>query len=399
VATVRARTLRASAGRLALCASLAWPVAIALVSASAPARAQEDPELERLRGAIRESRDRVATYEREHRGLLETVEALDRAAAVIARDLAHVRRVSERARETLERVEAEAAAIRERRKMLERAMSSRAVALYKAGSAGPVRLLFAADGVRDLLSRLNTLELLLGHDIDLLERHRVESAALIEAEVRAREALKSRDEALAQLGERSDQLKRERGTKRKLVARLHQDRSRERAALVELETAARALEETLTSLRRAPAPRSEPLGPPFESLRERLAPPVEAPIVTSFGRVVDAEFKTETFQNGVEFDAPLGAAVRAVAAGLVRYAGWFRGYGKLVILDHGDEYFTISGHLADIQVEVGDEVESRGVIGTVGDTGSLSGPRLYFEVRQGREPQDPRKWLRLRDTG
>ena len=345
-------------------ASVAWLSAIALISAVAPARAEDEPELEKLRGAIRESRDRVATYEREQRGLLETVEALDRAASAITRDLVQIRRVSERARETLERVEAEAAVIRERRKVLERAMSGRAVALYKAGSAGPVRLLFAADGLRDLLSRLNTLKLLLSHDIDLLERHRVESAALFEAE-----------------------------------ARLHQDRTRERAALVELEAAARALEETLTSLRQAPTRRSEPLGPPFASLRERLAPPVDAPIATSFGRVVDAEFKTETFRSGVEFDAPLGLAVEAVAAGQVRFADWFRGYGKLVILDHGDEYFTISGHLADIRVEVGDVVESRGVIGTVGDTGSLSGPRLYFEVRHGREPQDPTKWLRLRDTG
>jgi septal ring factor EnvC (AmiA/AmiB activator) len=380
-------------------ASVAWVAAIALVSTAAPARAEDEPELERLRDAIRESRDRVVTYEREQRGLLETVEALDRAAAVIRRDLAHVRRVSERARETLKSAEAETAAIRERRKVLERAMSSRAVALYKAGSAGPVRLLFAADGVRDMLSRLNTLKLLLGHDIDLLDRHRVESAALIEAEARAREALKGRDEALAQLRERSDQLKREREAKRKLVARLHQDRASERAALVELEAASRALEETLASLRQTPTRKFELLGPPFESLRERLAPPVEAPIATSFGRVVDAEFKTETFQSGLEFDAPLGVAVEAVAAGQVRFAGWFRGYGKIVILDHGGEYFTISGHLADIRVEVGDEVKSRGVIGTVGDTGSLSGPRLYFEVRHGREPQDPRKWLRLRDTG
>ena len=386
-------------------ASLAWILAVVsvsavvLVSVAAPARAEDAPELEQLRGAIRESRDRVATYEREQRGLLETVEALDRAAAAITRDLVQIRRVSERAREILERVEAEAGAIRERRKVLERAMSGRAVALYKAGSAGPVRLLFAADGLRDLLSRLNTLKLLLGHDIDLLERHRVESAALLEAEARAREALKGRDEALARLRERSDQLKGEREAKRKLVARLHQDRARERAALVELETAARALEETLTSLRQTPTRRSEPLGPPFASLRARLAPPVDAPIATSFGRVVDAEFKTETFRSGVEFDAPLGVAVEAVAAGQVRFAGWFRGYGKLVILDHGDEYFTISGHLADIWVEVGDEVESRGVIGTVGDTGSLSGPRLYFEVRHGREPQDPTKWLRLQDTG
>ncbi len=380
-------------------ASVAWVTAIALVSMAVPARAEGDPELVRLRGAIRESRERVATYERERRGLLETVEALDRAAAAIRRNLAKVRRVAEQARETLKRVDEEAVAIRERRKVIERAMSIRAVALYKAGSVGPVRLLFAADGVRDLLSRLNTLKLLLGHDISLLEQHRVESAALVETEARAREALKSRDEALAQLRERSDQLKRERGAKRKLVARLHTDRARERAALVELETAARALEATLTSLRQAPMRSSEPLGPPFASLRARLAPPVEASIATSFGRVVDAEFKTETFRSGVDFDAPLGVAVKAVAAGWVRFAGWFRGYGKLVILDHGDGYFSVSGHLADIWVEVGDEVESRGVIGTVGDTGSLSGPRLYFEIRHGREPQDPRKWLRLRDTG
>lgn len=388
-----------SGGRRALCACVAWLAATVVISTAAPARAQDEPELEELRRAIRESRERVTRYEREQRGLLETVEALDRSAAAIERDLAHVQRVSEQARETLKRVESEAAGIRERRKVLERAMSGRAVALYKAGSAGPVRLLFAADGVRDLLSRLNTLKLLLGHDIDLLERHRAASAELIEAEVRAREALESRDEALAKLAERSDQLKRERAVKRQLVARLYADRASERAALVELETAARALEETLTSLRQAPMRRSESQGPSFASLRERLAPPVEAPIAASFGRVVDAEFKTETFRSGVEFDAPLGAAVEAVAAGQVRFAGWFRGYGKLVILDHGDEYFTVSGHLADIRVEVGDEVESRGVIGTVGDTGSLSGSRLYFEVRHGREPEDPRKWLQLRDTG
>jgi septal ring factor EnvC (AmiA/AmiB activator) len=101
----------------------------------------------------------------------------------------------------------------------------------------------------------------------------------------------------------------------------------------------------------------------------------------------------------VAFDAPLGAAVHAVAAGRVRYAGWFRGYGKLLILDHGDEYFTVLGHLAEMHVEVGDDVGSRAVIGTSGDTGSLQGPRLYFEIRHGRAPQDPRDWLRSREKG
>ena len=105
------------------------------------------------------------------------------------------------------------------------------------------------------------------------------------------------------------------------------------------------------------------------------------------------KFLTETFHAGVLFEAPLGTPVQAVAAGRVRFAGWFRGYGRLAILDHGDGYFTVSGHLDTLDVEVGDVLQSRQLIGTVGETGSLSGPRLYFKIRQGAEALDPRDWL------
>ena len=67
--------------------------------------------------------------------------------------------------------------------------------------------------------------------------------------------------------------------------------------------------------------------------------------------------QTAVFRNGVVLAAGAGDSVRAVARGRVRFAGWFRGYGKIVILDHGDGYFTVSGHLADIYVEVGDAMQ------------------------------------------
>jgi septal ring factor EnvC (AmiA/AmiB activator) len=363
------------------------------------AKSEAERELMELREAIRESRERVAAYEREQRGLLETLEALDRAIFGLGRQVTQARLDIERTRQTLKDVESEAVEIRKRRAKLEGAMSSRAVALYKAGSLGSVQLLFAAEGLQDLLSRLHTLKLLLGHDAKLLEQHRVESVALVDAEARAREALRGRDAALARLRERSAQLAQERETKRELVARVHLDRSNERAALVEMETAGRALEETLVSLGQKPERSFTVKGPAFEELRKELPLPVEGRIVESFGLVVDAEFKTETFRNGVSFEARQGASVRAVARGQVRFAGWFRGYGKLVIIDHGGEYFTVMGHLEEIRVDVGDEVRPRSVIGTVGDTGSLVGPRLYFEVRRGGEPQDPGEWLHVQETG
>jgi septal ring factor EnvC (AmiA/AmiB activator) len=116
-------------------------------------------------------------------------------------------------------------------------------------------------------------------------------------------------------------------------------------------------------------------------------------VAQGFGRVVDADFGTQTFSAGVVFEVPLGTPVLAVAPGVVRFAGWFRGYGQLVILDHGDRYFTVSGHLGELEVEVGDDVASGDAIGTVGETGSLSGAKLYFEIRQGSEPLDPGEWL------
>jgi septal ring factor EnvC (AmiA/AmiB activator) len=375
-------------------------LAVAFGALGAPALADRAEELEQLREAIEQSRERVAGYERRERGLLEAVEALDRAAAVLTREVAAARDRAARALAELRKVESEAREIERRLRATERAMSQRAVALYKVGELAGVRMLFSAGEIREFLARFGALRLLLGRDAELLERHRAESVSFAAAQERAREAATASEEAAARLNQRERELAAERGDKKRLIAHLHSDRTRERAVLVELEKAARALEETLAALRDAPTGSRLALsGPPFSSLQRALPPPVDAPITRGFGRVIDDEFFTETFRAGVEYDAPQGEPVRAVADGDVRFAGWFRGFGRLVILDHGDEYFTVSGHLSQMSVEVGDRVAGGEVIGAVGETGSLSGPQLYFEIRRGGEPLDPREWLQPGDSG
>jgi septal ring factor EnvC (AmiA/AmiB activator) len=370
-------------------------LALAALLLGAPALADRRADLEALREAIAASRKRVSDYEREERGLLEVLETLDRTAALLERELATARSEADAAQLELAGIEAEAFELERRLRATERAMSQRAVALYRAGDLGTVRLLFSADGLPEFLSRVSSLRLLLEHDADLLARHQAQSAALEEARVRVGASAERLGRAEAELAERQQEIGAERAQRQRLVTRLHSDRARERSALVELEKAARALEETLASLgARSVSPGPATPGPPFLSRRRRLEPPVAAPVVRGFGREVDAEFLTQTFHSGVVFDAPLGTPVEAVAQGTVRFAGWFRGYGRLVILDHGDGYFTVSGHLDHLGVEVGDAVADRQAIGTVGETGSLAGPRLYFEIRQGAQAQDPADWLR-----
>ncbi len=96
---------------------------------------------------------------------------------------------------------------------------------------------------------------------------------------------------------------------------------------------------------------------------------------------------------GLEIKATVGATVRAVFGGRVAFADRYGPYGRLVIIDHGEHYYTVSGNLAVIDVKVGDEVSAGERIGTVGDEGR--GPMLYFEIRHATQTIPPSSWLGL----
>jgi len=95
----------------------------------------------------------------------------------------------------------------------------------------------------------------------------------------------------------------------------------------------------------------------------------------------------------IDIEAPEGTEFKAVYPGTVLYTGWFKGYGNMIILDHGHGYYTLYAHASAIQVREGETVRQGQVIGQVGETGSLAGPRLYFEVRSQGQPEDPQRWL------
>ena len=276
-----------------------------------------------------------------------------------------------------------------------RVMSQRAVALYKAGTEGSLRLLFASHDLREMFSKLWNLERILQADAALLEQFRSQWLELEDMYDQATQARSVVTSARSQLASRRTALTAEKGERRVLLEQVRTDRTRERALLQGLERAAVALEETLAGLEGVRSISDSASVPDrrFSSRKGELRRPVQGRIRNPFGRVVDAQYHTQIFRKGVEFSARMGERVRAVAPGRVRFAGWFRGYGKIVILDHGAGYFTVSGQLSQIEVQVGEKVKSGQGVGTVGETGSLEGPGLYFEVRRGGVPLNPAEWL------
>jgi septal ring factor EnvC (AmiA/AmiB activator) len=258
--------------------------------------------------------------------------------------------------------------------------------------------------------------------IDALRERRQELAEL-EAESRAKQAELA---AIAE-DERANraQLVRQQAARKLTLAKLARQIAEQRQSIATLERddqrLARLLEDIGKILaeqarraaerarRQAAAPASAPRGAPpvaepeppaasdFARLRGKLLLPVNGEITARFGspRRTEAGVDGPPWK-GVFIRAAEGAEVHAAAAGRVVFADWLRGFGNLLILDHGDGAMTVYGNNETLLASPGERVEAGAVIAQVGNTGGSADPGLYFEIRLGGRPVDPLKWVAAR---
>ncbi len=125
----------------------------------------------------------------------------------------------------------------------------------------------------------------------------------------------------------------------------------------------------------------------------RLTWPVHGSIVTGFGPRFDSAAGVTLHSNGIEIAAAAGTQVRAVCDGQVIFADWFRGYGQLVILSHGEHYYSVYGHASELLKQKGDLVVQGEPLALTGESGSASTTGVYFEVRHRNSAMDPLDWL------
>lgn len=132
---------------------------------------------------------------------------------------------------------------------------------------------------------------------------------------------------------------------------------------------------------------------PIKGSTGRMMAPVMAPITSNFGYRTHPVYRTSKFHSGTDFGARSGSPIRAADGGTVIYAGWRGGYGKVVIINHGNNITTLYAHMSGIAVGSGASVAQGQVIGYVGTTGLSTGPHLHFEVRDNGRPVNPLSYL------
>ena len=132
----------------------------------------------------------------------------------------------------------------------------------------------------------------------------------------------------------------------------------------------------------------------FSRQKGQLPLPVEGQVVSRFGRTRNGSYNAFTFQSGIDIKVERGEPVRSVFKGEVMFADWLKSYGNLIIINHGDNYYTLYAHVEEMFKKKGEIVGTGEVIATAGDTGSIKGNCLHFEVRHHGKPVNPMKWLK-----
>ena len=135
---------------------------------------------------------------------------------------------------------------------------------------------------------------------------------------------------------------------------------------------------------------------PFATQRGKLLLPVAGIVTNHFGA---ARNSGKLHWDGIFIAAPPGTPVKAIHYGRVVFSDWLRGFGMLLIIDHGDGYMSLYGHNQVLYRDVGDWVTAGETIATVGDTGGQKRPGLYFEIRHAGKPTDPQRWCQARPRG
>ncbi len=293
-----------------------------------------------------------------------------------------------------------------------RDIERRLASLYKAGELGALRMFFSSESFPQMAENIRYMRSILENDKKIFAEYneKIEQLRRLKDELERDAARKERIKQGITLKKR--EIEEEKGKKAAYLTKVRQDRKGYEASLKELQVNAARLQamiERLDALSRRklssrhekpgnrlkPAPELPPVPDRgFASQKGRMSLPVRGEIIESFGKHKHPEFNSYTFSNGMSISANIGTEIHSIYDGSVIFADYLKGYGNMVIVDHGGGYISLYAHASRILKRVGSEVSRNEAVATVGDMDSGRGPMLYFEIRHQKKPVDPAGWVR-----
>ena len=364
-----------------------------------PAKTTQALSEEETRISIRQLEESIQAQEerleenagREH-GLLAELQRLDMAMDEQRRQLEDLQARQDEKQTLIEARAQELARLAGQHRQLQEHLMKRMRASYLMGKTGLFNALFASSSMGELVRSNEAFRSLVTYDREHLLRFR-ESMQEVE---RAKQALAREQDELAQLiaeaGEQQRQLQLAADRQKQFLDKVQTERSLHERAIQEMNRAQRELTDTLK--RMADEERQRAVRA-FTGNRGKLPPPIEGSIIRSFMEPGSGdEVDSAPFAHGITIGVDDEREVRAVYGGVVIYADYMPGYGKMVIIEHAQQYYTVTAKFAKILVGEKTRVAQGDLLGTTDTFATLIGTGLYFEVRHGSVAEDPTTWLK-----
>jgi murein hydrolase activator len=340
-------------------------------------------DLSNVRKELSLTRDREKEVRGKESSVLERLSTIDTDLQKKEKDLKEMEGQLTQIKDQREATKNQLAVLNEEMGRTRGELLSRLRGFYKMSRVSPETLLVASRSYPDLMRVDKYLKAVIGSDTRMLENHRGQFLL----KERARDELTRNQvqwqRAMAAVEKKKEEVEKVRQQQRVLLKSIQNQKVVYQKVIDELEHRARELQGFVEKLEKEKSALAY-ARPKGEPSRGRLIAPVEGKVITLF---------KERGQNGIEIKAPLGSEIRAVLPGRVLYSDWFKGFGNLVIIDHGDHLYTVSGYSSQLLKKEGEIVAQGETVALVGSAGSLKGPCLYFEVRRHGKPEDPIQWL------
>ncbi len=379
---------------------------LALDSGEVENDAPQQKELASLRQEIEKYEQQLSQKKAKEANIVNLIANLDREIDTATGYLRTLKKDIRQRERQVNRYSSEISATAKEIEELKALIKKRIVSFYKHGRVREIELLLKSKSLTQIKVWMRYQKLIAENDRrnyqSLIEKQKLleDQQNLLRLEI----GEKDRRMREQQLEER--RLKSSREKRSKYLAAIRNDQKVLKQHLEEIKRAeqqilsfiAKAEEQRLTEKMRRPVTQGSIERPPdrshkFAALRGKLLWPTQGTVVTHFGRQKHPALNTITENLGIEIKAKLGAPVKVVDDGQVQTITWQRGRGNIVIISHDDGYYTVYTHLAEIEVNLQQQVKQGQVIGTVGDSGSINGPILHFQIWKNTSNLNPEDWL------
>ncbi len=366
--------------------------------------------MKQLRQEIDAVEKRIKQKEREARTAEDILSEINRKIELTEKLIKSLTREERLISEKIDITRANIQQMTEEQARLKDQMKKRIIYLYQHGKPTLLETIFFSSNWNEMVYRIHYLNILDGEENRLSEKLQNSLASLNEENERIQRELLDKQRLRKEKERENENLAADLTRRNEYISRIQKDKADLQKKLQRKHDEMKALEDLLTRLlqdKKAARAREEELARireaqnmittgNFNSLKGKLIWPVEGEILSSFGTHRNARLNTITENPGIDIRAAEGTEVKSVLDGLVTHITYLRGFGNVIIIDHGGGYQTVYTHVDNIRVHEKEYIRLGSVIGEVADDGTDGGPKLHFEIYGNNTKLNPEDWLMKR---